>query len=124
MATPWPQRSIWPTEIRESTTYLSTFLHDILHPIKHTSMPPQGWPEEFESPDIISDIIHGVLTFVLKMHHIPNLSAICDALSIIKTKVKTTAENTAQVLPSQGLCGACHRAERQRAHSKREDCLV
>ena len=41
--------------------------------------------------DIVSDIIRGSLTFVLKMQHTPDLSAISDALNIAQTEAKATA---------------------------------
>ncbi|KAF1923274.1 uncharacterized protein M421DRAFT_104512 [Didymella exigua CBS 183.55] len=77
--------------IREHATCLSTFLHDVLHLIKRTSS--QSMPT-----DIVSDIIRGSLTFVLKMQHTPNLSALSDALRVAQTKAKATAEHTAQAL--------------------------
>jgi hypothetical protein len=48
--------------------------------------------------DIVSDIIRGSLTFVLKMQHTPDLSSISDALRIAQTEAKATAEHTAQAL--------------------------
>jgi predicted RNase H-like HicB family nuclease len=48
--------------------------------------------------DIVSDIIRGSLTFVLKMQHTPDLSAISDALRVAQTEAKATAEHTAQAL--------------------------
>jgi hypothetical protein len=48
--------------------------------------------------DIVSNIIRSSLTFVLKMQHTPDLSAISDALHITQTEAKATAEHTAQAL--------------------------
>jgi hypothetical protein len=48
--------------------------------------------------DIVGDIIRGLLTFVTKMQHTPNLGAICNALSVAQTEAKATAEHTAQAL--------------------------
>ena len=48
--------------------------------------------------DISGDIICGSLTFVLKMQHTPDLSAISDALCIAQTEAKATVEDTAQAL--------------------------
>jgi predicted RNase H-like HicB family nuclease len=91
MATPWPRRSTWPSPIREHATCLSTFLHDVLHLIERTGS--QSMPT-----DIVSDIIRGSLTFVLKMQHTPDLSALSDALRVAQTEAKATAEHTAQAL--------------------------
>ena len=91
MATPWPQRWAWPSPIREHVTCLSTFLHDVLHLIRHTG-------SQSRPADIVSDIIRGSLTFVLKMQHTPDLSAIRDALNLVQTEARSTAENTVQAL--------------------------
>jgi methyl-accepting chemotaxis protein len=47
---------------------------------------------------IVSDIIRGSLTFVMKMQHTPDLSAISDALRIAQTEAKATAKHTGQAL--------------------------
>jgi predicted RNase H-like HicB family nuclease len=47
---------------------------------------------------IVSDIIRGSLTFVMKMQHMPDLSAISDALRIAQTEAKATAKHTGQAL--------------------------
>jgi hypothetical protein len=48
--------------------------------------------------EVVSDIVRGSLTFVLKMQRTPDLSVICDALSIAQPEAKVTAEHTAQAL--------------------------
>jgi hypothetical protein len=48
--------------------------------------------------DIVGDIIRGSLTFVLKMQHTPDLTSIGDALRIVQTEAKATAEHTAHAL--------------------------
>jgi hypothetical protein len=91
MATPWPRRETWPSPIREHATCLSTFLHDVLHRIERTGS--QSMPA-----DLVGDIIRGLLTFVLKMQHTPDLTSISDALRIVQTEAKATAEHTAHAL--------------------------
>jgi hypothetical protein len=48
--------------------------------------------------DLVGDIIRGSLTFVLKMQHTPDLTSISDALRIVQTEAKATAEHTAHAL--------------------------
>jgi hypothetical protein len=48
--------------------------------------------------DLVKVIIHGTLTFILKVQHAPDLSTVCDALSILQTETKATSESTAQIL--------------------------
>jgi methyl-accepting chemotaxis protein len=91
MATPWPRRETWPSPIREHATQLSSFLHEVLHRIERTG--DQSIP-----PDHVGDIIRGSLTFVLKMQHTPDLTSISDALRIVQTEAKATAEHTAHAL--------------------------
>ena len=91
MATPWPRRPAWPIPIREHATCLSTFLHAVLHLLERTGS--QTMPA-----DIVSNIVGGSLTLVLKMQHTPDLSAISEALNIVQTETKATAEQTAQAL--------------------------
>jgi ABC-type glutathione transport system ATPase component len=43
-------------------------------------------------------IIHGMLAFILKVQHTPNLSTVCDALSILLTGTKATSNDTARLL--------------------------
>ncbi|KAF1934712.1 hypothetical protein EJ02DRAFT_489299, partial [Clathrospora elynae] len=84
-------RETWPSPIREHATHLSSFLHKVLHHIERTCDQPIP-------PDLVGDIIRGSLTFVLKMQHTPNLTSISDALRIVQTKAKATAEHTAHAL--------------------------
>ena len=91
MATPWPRRSTWPNPIREHATCLSTFLHDVLHRIERTGS--QSMPA-----DLVGDIIRGSLTFIIKMQQTPDLTSISDALRIVQTEAKATAEHTAHAL--------------------------
>ncbi|KAF2844069.1 hypothetical protein T440DRAFT_473686, partial [Plenodomus tracheiphilus IPT5] len=91
MATPWPRRETWPSPIREHATCLSSFLHDVLHRIERTGS--QSIPA-----DLVGDVIRGSLTFVLKMQHTPDLTSISDAIRIVQTEAKATAEHTAHTL--------------------------
>ncbi|KAH6510379.1 hypothetical protein HBI81_258010 [Parastagonospora nodorum] len=91
MATPWPHRDTWPTPLREHATNLSAFAHEILHLIERSGS--QSVPA-----DVVGDIIRGSLTFVLKVQHTPDLSALSDALKIAQTEAKINAENTVQAL--------------------------
>jgi hypothetical protein len=91
MATSWPRRATWPTPLREHATTLSTFLHDVLHTIERNGS--QSVPA-----DLAGDVIRGALTFVLKTQHTPDLGTIRDALGVVQTEAKATAEQTAQVL--------------------------
>ncbi|KAF2025594.1 hypothetical protein EK21DRAFT_18263, partial [Setomelanomma holmii] len=86
MATPWPRQETWPSPVCEHATRLSSFLHKVLHRIERTGS---------ESPipaDLVGDIICGSLTFVLKVQHTPDLTSISDALRIVQTEAKATAE--------------------------------
>ncbi|OAL42831.1 hypothetical protein IQ07DRAFT_525488 [Pyrenochaeta sp. DS3sAY3a] len=91
MATPWPHRETWPNPLREHAANLSTFAHEILHLIERSGS--QSVPA-----DVVGDIIRGSLTFVLKVQHTPDLSALTDAFRIAQTEAKINAENTAQAL--------------------------
>ncbi|KAG9197704.1 hypothetical protein G6514_001131 [Epicoccum nigrum] len=91
MATPWPQQPAWPTPFREHATRLSTYLQDALTCINRTQSQPMP-------ADLAKGIIHGTLTFILKVQHAPDLSTVCDALSALQTEAKTTSDNTAQML--------------------------
>ena len=48
--------------------------------------------------DLVKIIIYGTLTFILKIQHAPNLSMVCDALSILQTETKASLDNAAQML--------------------------
>ncbi|EMD63557.1 hypothetical protein COCSADRAFT_160959 [Bipolaris sorokiniana ND90Pr] len=91
MATPWPQQPAWPTPFREHATRLSTYLQDALTCIDRTQSQPVP-------ADLVKIIIHGTLTFILKVQHAPDLSTVCDALSILQTEAKATSDNTARML--------------------------
>jgi hypothetical protein len=91
MATPWPQQPTWPTPFREHATRLSTYLQDALTCIDRTQSQPVP-------ADLVKVIIHGTLTFILKVQHAPDLSTVCDALSVLQTEAKTTSDNTARML--------------------------
>jgi hypothetical protein len=43
--------------------------------------------------DLVKGIIHGTLTFILKVQHAPDLSTVCDALSILRTEAKASSDN-------------------------------
>jgi hypothetical protein len=48
--------------------------------------------------DLVKVIIHGTLTFILKVQHAPDLSTVCDALNILQTEAKASTENAARML--------------------------
>ena len=48
--------------------------------------------------DLVKGIIHGTLTFILKVQHAPDLSTVCDSLSILQTEAKASSDNAAQML--------------------------
>jgi hypothetical protein len=48
--------------------------------------------------DLVKVIIHGTLTFILKVQHAPDLSTVCDALSILQAEAKASSENATQML--------------------------
>jgi hypothetical protein len=50
------------------------------------------------SADLVKVIIHGRLTFILKVQHAPDLSTVCDALSILQTEAKASSDSTARML--------------------------
>jgi hypothetical protein len=91
MATPWPQQPTWPTPFREHATRLSTYLQDALTCIDGTQSQPVP-------ADLVKVIIHGTLTFILKVQHAPDLSTVCDALSILQTEAKASTENAVRML--------------------------
>ncbi|KAF2245047.1 hypothetical protein BU26DRAFT_490157 [Trematosphaeria pertusa] len=91
MAMQWPQQATWPTPIHEHATRLSTYLQDTLNCIEHTNSQPVP-------ADLVKTIIHGTVTFILKVQHTPNLNAISDALRILQTEAKATADENAQTL--------------------------
>ncbi|KAJ4330450.1 hypothetical protein N0V95_010054 [Ascochyta clinopodiicola] len=88
---PWPQQPTWPTPFREHATRLSTYLQDALTCIDRTQSQPVP-------TDLVKVIIHGTLTFILKVQHAPDLSTVCDALSILQTEAKASTENAARML--------------------------
>ncbi|KAF2844551.1 hypothetical protein T440DRAFT_356336, partial [Plenodomus tracheiphilus IPT5] len=85
MATPWPQQPTWPTPFREHATRLSAYLQDALTCIDRTQRQPVP-------ADHVMALIHGTLTFILKVQHTPDLNTICDALSILQTETKANSE--------------------------------
>jgi hypothetical protein len=91
MATPWPQQPAWPTPFREHATRLSTYLQDALTCIDRTQSQPV-------LADLVKVIIHGTLTFILKVQHAPDLSTVCDSLNILQTEAKASSDNAAQML--------------------------
>jgi hypothetical protein len=91
MATPWPQQPAWPTPFREHATRLSTYLQDALTCIDRTQSQPVP-------ADLVKVIIHGTLTFILKVQHAPDLSTVCDALNILQTEAKAPLDNAARML--------------------------
>jgi hypothetical protein len=48
--------------------------------------------------DLVKVIIHGMLTFILKVQHVPDLSTVCNTLSILQTEAKVSSDNTARML--------------------------
>jgi acetyl-CoA carboxylase beta subunit len=48
--------------------------------------------------DLVKVIIHGTLTFILKVQHAPDLSTVCNALNIMQTETKAASDSTAQML--------------------------
>jgi hypothetical protein len=48
--------------------------------------------------DLVKVIIHGTLTFILKVQHAPDLSTVCDSLNILQTEAKASSDNAAQML--------------------------
>jgi hypothetical protein len=91
MATPWPQQPAWPTPFREHATRLSTYLQEALTCIDRTQSQPVP-------ADLVKVIIHGTLTFILKVQHAPDLSTVCDSLNILQTEAKASSDNAAQML--------------------------
>ena len=86
MATPWPQQPAWPTPFREHATRLSTYLQEALTCIDRTQSQPVP-------ADLVKVIIHGTLTFILKVRHAPDLGTVCNALSILQIEAKASSDN-------------------------------
>ncbi|KAF2015999.1 hypothetical protein BU24DRAFT_409159 [Aaosphaeria arxii CBS 175.79] len=89
MATQWPQQATWPSAIHEHASRLSTYLEASLTCIERTNNQPVP-------ADLVNTIIHGTVTSILKVQHIPYLSAISDALRILQAEAKATANENAQ----------------------------
>jgi hypothetical protein len=53
--------------------------------------------------DLVKVIIYSMLMFILKVQHTPNLSTVCNALSILQIEAKASIENTMQILKAVKL---------------------
>jgi hypothetical protein len=60
----------------------------VLHLIEHTG-------NQSMLTNIVSNIIRSLLMFIVKMQHNPDLSTICEALSMAQTETNATAEHIA-----------------------------
>jgi hypothetical protein len=54
--------------------------------------------------DLVKVIIHGTLTFTLKVQHAPDLSTVCDALNNMQTEAKASLVNAARMLDAVKHC--------------------
>ncbi|KAJ3454706.1 hypothetical protein MRS44_013306 [Fusarium solani] len=91
MATSWPQEVAWPAEFREHATQLGKYLRDALLCIERArDQPvPQG---------LVKVMAMGALSLVNKIHNIPDLDTVRDALQMARTESKIAAESTTQAL--------------------------
>jgi hypothetical protein len=91
MATSWPQEVAWPAEFREHATQLGKYLREALLCIERArDQPvPQG---------LVKVMAMGALSLVNKIHNIPDLDTVRDALQMARTELKIAAESTTQAL--------------------------
>ncbi|KAH8753263.1 hypothetical protein F5883DRAFT_651022 [Diaporthe sp. PMI_573] len=91
MATSWPQEVAWPAEFREHATKLGKYLRDALLCIERAKDQPVPH-------DLAKTMAMGALSLVNKIHNIPDLGTVHDALQIARTESKIAAESTMQAL--------------------------
>jgi hypothetical protein len=91
MATPWPQQPAWLTPFHEHATRLIIYLQGALTCIDRSNSQPVP-------AGLAKNIIHGTLTFILKVQHAPDLNTVCDALRILQIETKTSSKHTTQSL--------------------------
>ncbi|KAH6664207.1 hypothetical protein B0J14DRAFT_462344, partial [Halenospora varia] len=85
MATPWPQVTTWPTDLREHATSLSDYLRKALACIDSAENQPV--PTSLTKTTIAT---MGVL--IAKFQNTPDMSTIMQALATVQNDLKTTAE--------------------------------
>ncbi|KAH7146938.1 hypothetical protein B0J13DRAFT_318582 [Dactylonectria estremocensis] len=91
MATSWPQEVAWPAEFREHATQLGKYLRDALLCIERAKDQPVPH-------DLAKIMAMGALSLVNKIHNIPDLGTVHDALQMARTESKIAAESTMQAL--------------------------
>lgn len=91
MATSWPQEVAWPVEFREHATQLGKYLRDALLCIERAKDQPVPH-------DLAKIMAMGALSLVNKIHNIPDLGTVHDALQMVRTESKIAAESTMQAL--------------------------
>ncbi|PQE08856.1 reverse transcriptase protein [Rutstroemia sp. NJR-2017a BBW] len=85
MATPWPQVTAWPTDLREHATYLSDYLRKALVCIDSAENEPVPTP-------VVKTMIAATSVLITKLQNTPDMSAIMEALASVQNDLKTTAE--------------------------------
>jgi hypothetical protein len=91
MATPWPPEVARPAEFREHATKLGKYLRDALLSIECAGHQPVP-------PDLVKYMAMGALALVTRVHNLPDLGTIHDALQMARSESKTAADNTMQAL--------------------------
>ena len=69
MATPWPQVTAWPTDLREHATYLSNYLRKALACIDSAENQPVPTP-------LIKTMIAAMSVLSAKLQNTPDMSAV------------------------------------------------
>ncbi|KAH6704187.1 hypothetical protein BKA61DRAFT_636039 [Leptodontidium sp. MPI-SDFR-AT-0119] len=72
MATPWPQVTAWPNDIREHAIYLSDYLRKAL--------------------PLVKTMIAAMSVLIAKFQNTPDVSAVMQAITTIQSDLKTKAE--------------------------------
>jgi len=85
MATTWPQVAAWPNDPREHAAYLSDYLRKALVCIDSAGDQPVPKP-------LVKTMIAAMSVLISKFQNTPDLSAVVQAITIIQSDLKTTAE--------------------------------
>ena len=91
MATPWPEDQIWPAEYREHATKLSSYLQKALSSIETSN----GQSME---PRRVKHAIYGVLSLIVKIQGMPDLTHLHEAIRNAQNETKTASENTSKAI--------------------------
>jgi hypothetical protein len=85
MATPWPQVTAWPTDLREHATYLSDYLRKALVCIDSAENEPVPTP-------VVKTMIAATSVLITKLLNTPDMSAIMEALASVHNDLKMATD--------------------------------